>query len=171
MSEFHRPERIDMIGEGDRRIAISADARERAALATRFGLVSIDSLEAVLDVHRDAAGIRVAGRITAAIVQACSITDDPITVTIDEPVALTFVEPGGMSEEIELAEGTLDTLEIEGSAIDLGEVAAETMALALDPFPRGPQAAAALKEAGVLTEEEAKPAGPFAGLKDRLAGR
>ena len=45
------------------------------------------------------------------------------------------------------------------------------MALGLDPFPRGPNAAAALKAAGVLSEEEAKPAGPFAGLKAKLDGR
>ena len=48
-----------------------------------------------------------------------------------------------------------------GGAIDLGEAAAETLALVLDPFPRSPGAQAALREAGVLNEEEA---GPFAAL-------
>ena len=42
------------------------------------------------------------------------------------------------------------------------------MALALDPFPRGPGAEAALKVAGVISEEEAGPFGALAGLKDRL---
>ncbi|TPG15628.1 YceD family protein [Sphingomonas oligophenolica] len=171
MSEFSRPERLDAIGEGERVVTITAQDAERAALATRFGLVAIEALGATLTVHRDAAGIRVRGRVRGAVVQACSITDDPLRVAIDEPVALMFVEPGGSIAEIELAENALDTVEIEGAAIDLGEVAAETMALALDPFPRGPNAAAALKAAGVITEEEAKPAGPFAGLKDQLAGR
>ena len=59
----------------------------------------------------------------------------------------------------------------DGGAIDLGETAAETMALALDPFPRGPGAEAALKAAGVISEEEAGPFGALAGLKDKLAGR
>jgi uncharacterized metal-binding protein YceD (DUF177 family) len=170
MSEFPRPERIDAIGEGDRRVTISADAGERAAVAARFGLVSVETLDAALTVRREAAGISVTGQVTAAVVQACSITDDPLPVQIDEPVALLFVEPGGSTEEVELDQDALDTVEIEGAAIDLGEVAAETMALALDPFPRGPNAAAALKAAGVLTEEEAKPAGPFADLKAKLAG-
>jgi uncharacterized protein YutE (UPF0331/DUF86 family) len=58
-----------------------------------------------------------------------------------------------------------------GAMIDLGEVAAETMALALDPFPRGPDAESALKAAGVISEEEAKPLGALAGLKDKLAGK
>jgi len=38
---------------------------------------------------------------------------------------------------------------------------ADTLALALDPFPRGPNADVALKAAGVLSEEQA---GPFAAL-------
>ena len=37
----------------------------------------------------------------------------------------------------------------------------ETMALAMTPYPRSPQADTALKEAGVLSEEQA---GPFAAL-------
>ena len=45
------------------------------------------------------------------------------------------------------------------------------MALALDPFPRGPNAAAALREAGVISEEEAKPLGALAGLKAQLEKR
>ena len=74
-------------------------------------------------------------------------------------------------EEVELTADDLDLMPVDGGAIDLGEAVAETMALALDPFPRGPGAAAALKAAGVISEEEAKPLGALAGLKDKLAGR
>lgn len=169
MNEFVRAERIDSIGEGERRVTIAADASERAAIAARFGLIGIESLAGDFALRREAGGIHVTGRVTAALTQACSITDDPLPVTIDEPVALLFVFPGGGdSDEIELNEESLDTVEIEGSSIDLGEVAAETMVLAIDPYPRGPNAAEALRKAGVLTEEEAKPASPFAALKDRF---
>ncbi|NWN13490.1 hypothetical protein GY655_27460, partial [Escherichia coli] len=55
-----------------------------------------------------------------------------------------------------------------GGAIDLGEAAAETLALALDPYPRSPAAEAALRDAGVISEEEAtrlaEESGPFGGL-------
>jgi uncharacterized metal-binding protein YceD (DUF177 family) len=173
--EFSRPERIDTIGAGDRSVTIEADAAERAALAERFGLVSVDRLEATLSVRREAVGIAVRGRVGAAVVQACTVTDAPIPVTVDEAVALLFVDDGaaggeGADEdgEIELDEGALDTIPYEGGAIDLGEAAAETMALALDPFPRSAGAAAALREAGVLTEEEAAPKGALAGLGDLL---
>jgi uncharacterized metal-binding protein YceD (DUF177 family) len=169
MSEFSRPERVDSIGEGERSVTIQADEAERAALARRFDLVAIESLGATLALRREAAGIHVSGHVTAALTQSCSITDDPIPVAIDESVALLFVAPGSAGgDEVELGEDSLDTVELEGSSINLGEIAAETMALALDPYPRGPNAAAALKAAGVLTEEEARPASPFAALKDRL---
>ena len=59
--EWSRPEKIDTIGEREKPVAIEADAVERAALAERFGLLSIDRLQADLIVRRDAAGILVTG--------------------------------------------------------------------------------------------------------------
>jgi uncharacterized metal-binding protein YceD (DUF177 family) len=165
-AEWSRPERLDAIGEGERVVEIAADAGERAAVAARFGLVAVDRLAATLAIRRDAGGVVVTGRVAADLVQACSVTGDPLTVAVDEPVALRFVESLGTGEEeIELSADALDTVEIEGGAIDLGEAAAETMALALDPFPRGPGAEAVLRDAGVLSEEEARTqASPFSGL-------
>ena len=165
--EFSRPERLDTIGEGERTVAIEAEAEERRRLAARFGIVAVDSLAATLTIRRDAGGILATGRVTGPVVQSCSITGDPLTVAIDEPLALRFVEPMAGEEEVELSADALDTVEIEGSAIDLGEAAAETMALALDPFPRGPDAAEALKRAGVVGEDEAGAVtGPFSALAE-----
>jgi len=169
--EFSRTERIDTIGEGERTIAITANDAERTALAKRFDLISVDRLEAKFAVRRDAAGIVARGTVSAAVVQACSVTDDPLPVTVEEPIALRFVDHEPDSEEIELDPDALDTMVFDGAAVDLGEAAAETMALSLDPFPRGPNAAAALKAAGVISEEEAKPAGALAGLKAALEKR
>jgi len=169
--EFSRTERIDTIGEGERTIAITANDAERTALAKRFDLISVDRLEAKFAVRRDAAGVVARGTVSAAVVQACSVTDDPLPVTVEEPIALRFVDHEPDSEEIELDPDALDTMVFDGAAVDLGEAAAETMALSLDPFPRGPNAAAALKAAGVISEEEAKPAGALAGLKAALEKR
>jgi uncharacterized metal-binding protein YceD (DUF177 family) len=169
--EFSRLERIDTIGEGARSVSITADAAERGALAERFGLLAVDRLEATFHVQRDTAGVVARGEVRAAVVQACSVTEEPLPVTVSEDVALRFVteQEAAAEEEIELDLDALDTMPYDGAAIDLGEAAAETMALALDPFPRGPNAAAALRAAGVISEEEAKPAGALAGLKGLLA--
>ena len=169
-AEFARPQRVDTIGDEPRAVEIAADEAERMALAKRFELVGIDRLAGRFTIRRDAAGILVDGRVEAALTQACSITGDPLPATIDEPVALRFVpEDEAGQDEVELGDGDIDVIPYDGGTIDLGEVAAETMALALDPFPRGPNAEAALKEAGVLSEEQAGPFGALAALKDKLA--
>jgi uncharacterized metal-binding protein YceD (DUF177 family) len=170
--EFSQVVGADTIGVDPRTIEIDADETERGALATRFDLIAIDRLTARFTIRRDAAGIVADGRIEAAVVQPCSVTGDPLPATVDEAVALRFVENSASGEdEVELVDRELDVMTYDGGAIDLGEVAAETMALALDPFPRGPGTDAILKAAGVIGEDEAKPQGAFAGLKDKLAGR
>jgi uncharacterized metal-binding protein YceD (DUF177 family) len=168
--EFARPQRVDTIGDDARTIEIDADAQERAALAKRFDLIGIEKLTGKFTIRRDAAGIVAEGRVAAAVTQACSITGDPLPATVDEPVALRFVaEEDSGQDEVELGDSDIDVIPYDGGTIDLGEVAAETMALALDPFPRGPNAEVVLKEAGVLSEEQAGPFGVLAGLKDKLA--
>ena len=167
--EFARPQRVDTIGDDARTIEIDADAQERAALAKRFDLIGIEKLTGKFTIRRDAAGIVAEGRVAAAVTQTCSITGDPLPATIDEPVALRFVaEEDSGQDEVELGDSDIDVIPYDGGTIDLGEVAAETMALALDPFPRGPNAEVLLKEAGVLSEEQAGPFGVLAGLKDML---
>lgn len=169
-NEFSRVERLDTIGDEERRVVVTAEADERRALARRFRLVAIDSLEAEFAIRREAAGIAARGRVRAAVVQACAVTGEPLRTRVDESVDLRFVESAGSDDEVELAEDTLDTIEIEGGGIDLGEAAAETMVLALDPFPRSRNAATALKDAGVSSEEESGPFGALAALKARLGG-
>lgn len=171
--EFSRTVRIDTLGEGGRSMTVEAESAERAALAARFDLLSLDRLAAEARLRRDGDIIVAEGRIEAAVVQACVASGEPVPATIDEPFALRFVpaEQDG-AEEIELGPEDVDTVDYDGSAIDLGEAVAETLALSLDPFPRAPDADDVLKEAGVLSEEEAAEAsGPFAalkGLKDKL---
>ncbi|MBD8469744.1 MULTISPECIES: YceD family protein [unclassified Sphingomonas] len=170
--EFSRPERLDTIGERDRSVTFAATPEERRKLAARFAILSVDLLEARFTIRRDTSGIVAKGHVTAKVVQACSVTDEPLTATIDEPVALRFVDDfGAVDGEIELSDDALDTVPIDGGAVDLGEAAAETLALALDPFPRGPNAAAALRAAGVISEDEYQPVNAFSGLKAKLEGK
>jgi hypothetical protein len=72
---------------------------------------------------------------------------------------------GGPDEEIELGESDCDIVFHDGASIDLGGAIADTLALGLDPYPRSAGADAALKEAGVLTEEQASPFAVLAKLR------
>lgn len=169
--EFSRPVALDTLCEAARTIEIEADAAERAALARRFGLVAIDRLSAGAALRCDDAGVKATGRIAAAVTQSCIASGAPVLQDIDEPFEIVFrPQPGNArpDEEIELDESELDTIFYEGGAVDLGEAVAETLVLALDPYPRAPDAEAALKAAGVKSEAEAGPFGALASLRDKL---
>lgn len=164
--EFSRPVRIDAIGETGRTETIAANAAERAALAARFDLPGIDRLEATAELKRKGEEVFVSGTFSAALVQACVATGEPVATTIAQPFVLKFV-PALVVEgdEVELDAADLDVVVYDGAAVDLGEAVAETMALALDPFPRSADAEAVLRAAGVKGEDEVVPAaGAFAGL-------
>jgi uncharacterized metal-binding protein YceD (DUF177 family) len=171
LSDFAHRLPLDQIREGDR-LDIVADEAERGAVACRLALLSLDRLEAHAVLSRDGPKIRAKGRLKSALAQACVATGEPCPAHIDEPFDLLFLpEPkiGAADEEIELGGADLDTVFHDGAAIDLGSAIADTLALALDPYPRSAGADAALKEAGVLTEEEASPFAALAALKERLS--
>lgn len=170
--EFSRPVALDSLGGAARQFAFEADEAERAALARRFGLLALDALSVEAQLVRDGREVRATGRVRAHSTQGCVATGAPVPAEVDAPFDLVFqpLVEGRPDEEIELGEAELDIVFYEGGAIDLGEAAAQTLALALDPYPRAADADEALRAAGVRSEEEAGPFGALASLKDRLGG-
>jgi len=172
VSDFAHRLSLDQIRDGDR-LDLSADAEECAAIAGRLGILSLDRLEAHAVLSREGQKIRATGRLKAALNQACVATGESVPAHVDEPFELLFLpEPkvGSADEEVELGQADLDTMFHDGAAIDLGSAIADSLALALDPYPRSPSADTALKEAGVLSEEEAGPFAALAALKAKLGG-
>ena len=164
--EFSRRIAIDTIGHEPRTATVEADANERAALAVRLGLEAIDGLSATVTLVARAAGIDANGRLVASVVQTCVVTGDPVPAQIDEDFALRFVDPDLIdsgTDERELGPDECDIVAIEGEAIDLGEAVAQTLGLALDPFPRSPDA-----PAGDNMWKSGPEGGAFAGLKGLL---
>ena len=171
MSDFAHRLTLDRIRDGDR-LDLVADADERAAVAARLGLASLGRLDAHAVLRRDGTTITASGRVKASLEQRCVATGDPLPVRVDEAFDLRFVpEPktAGGDEEFELGADELDTLFHDGQAIDLGAAIADSLALALDPYPRSPKAEAALREAGVISEDEAGPFAALAALKGKLS--
>ncbi len=175
MPEFSRTVRIDTLGEAPRTMEIAADEPERAALAERFDLVAIERLSAELSLSRKGEAVAASGTLRAAVTQSCVVTDGPVPAEIDESFAIEFrPQPrAGAEEEIELGEEEMDIVFYDGAMIDVGEAVAETLSLALDPYPRSPEAEEALREAGIKDEAQAARAGaeakaarsPFAVLR------
>lgn len=162
---------LDSIRDGER-LDLAADDAERQAIAERLRLVSLERFDAHVTLDCDAGRIHARGRIFAALRQSCIATGDPVAEHVDEPFEIVFLaepQPERPDQEVELAEKDCDLVFHDGAAIDLGTALADTLALAIDPYPRSAGAEAALKEAGVLTEDQA---GPFAALaKLKMAGK
>ncbi|MDD3798639.1 MAG: DUF177 domain-containing protein [Novosphingobium sp.] len=167
-SEFSRPVDRARMGDGMRHLV--ADERERAALTRRFGLVSLDRLEADIALEADGDAVMASGTMRAAFVQSCAVSGEDLPVTVEEPLAFRFAPTDAYrpDEEIELSETDCDTIEYDGAAFDLGEAVAQSLALMIDPYATGPNAEQARKDAGLLGEEQA---GPFAALAALKPGK
>lgn len=170
MSEFGGRLPLDRIRDGDR-IELSADDGERHEIAGRLGLLSLARLDAHLSLAREGEKVCATGRLRASLQQPCVATGEPVPAIVDEPFKLSFVPAptgGKPDEEVELGADDLDTIFFDNGGIELGAALADTLALALDPYPRSAGADAALKEAGVMSEEEASPFAVLAALKGKM---
>ncbi|HVH48635.1 MAG TPA: DUF177 domain-containing protein [Sphingomicrobium sp.] len=156
-------------------VTISADAEERSGLAKLWSVLEVKALSATFTLQRwKRDGVRLKGQVTADVVQACVVTLDPVPAHIDEAVEVVFVPEGSKlarpaisteSGEMLLDPEGPDAPEIfTGDTIDAGVVAAEHVALALDPYPR--RADVAFSGHIESTDEDDKKPSPFAVLKD-----
>ena len=170
-----RPSRFRTGGLSPRkptRFSYRPDAPERAQLAADLDLLALYALELVGEIRpvgRDE--LMLEATLTARADQPCSITLAPVPAMVNEPVRRRFVAgltlPDG--EEVEIPED--DSVEPMPETIDLAEIAAEALALALPLYPRAPGAelGAAVHAGDGLTPLSDADVKPFAGLKDLAA--
>jgi uncharacterized metal-binding protein YceD (DUF177 family) len=145
-SEIERNVDIDRMGTGGSALDIVASEGERAALAKRFGFLDLPAFSARVTVDRRLGGqIVVEGRLRGRIVQACVLTLDPVTQDLDDTFRVVFKPDMADDLDPESGEAVLsaqaDAPEpLEGNMLDVGEIVAEQLSLAADPYPRRPGA-------------------------------
>ena len=142
---------VSRVPRDGQRIQFTAGDGERAALARFLAIVSVEKLVADIMLspwRRD--GIAIKGWLDAEIVQESVVTLEPVAQSIREPVALLFVPETSKLAKPRLNEDGEIHLDPEGDdlpdtfsgdRIDLGPALREVLALALDPYPREPDAA------------------------------
>jgi uncharacterized metal-binding protein YceD (DUF177 family) len=137
-----------------------ANEGERAALAARFDLISLDRFEATVTLRREPGdAIRFDGEIDADLVQACVVTNDPVPAKVTDRFTLVYRSD---IDEATADQMALDNPEDEiiepliGDSIDIGEAVAQQLSVAMDPYPRsvGAQSSAALVKAAGGEEDE-----------------
>jgi uncharacterized metal-binding protein YceD (DUF177 family) len=170
-AEFSRPVAADTISTHVQRREIRAEPAERQALAARFGLLSLDALGAVLELRRQSGDIiHVSGRLSADVVQRCVVSLVPVAAHIEADFAVDYGAGGAPDDADEFDPLGPDAPDpIVGGQIDLGEAISQQLAIALDPYPRAPDAV--LETATLLPAEEKtdkkQPFAVLAALKKR----
>jgi hypothetical protein len=148
---------------------IVADRATREAMADVAGLREILSASASLDVTPKSGGrFHVAGHVRARIGQTCVVTLDPIENDINEPIDLIFAPPEQIPQLADLVDEAAESDEeipdppepIVNGVIDLGRLATDALFLAIDPYPRKPDA---VFEPPVVADDPEDH--PFAALK------
>jgi len=164
--EFSRPVPLDEIRGKTIRRSIEATEAERQRLADRFGLSVIDALTATLSLEAlDKGRLVVAkGAFDADVTQTCVVTLEPLPRNLSESFEIRLaVEPNSDETAIAIVDPTLEDEPepLESDSVDLGELVAQHLSLALDPYPRADGA-----ELDTEVQATGNPAsdGPFAEL-------
>ncbi len=171
MTELSRPLAVTDIGNEPMLFEVVADADELTTLARRFDLCTLESLTGRLAVRRttarDGSGdvVRVCIDLDAAVVQRCIATLEPVATTLSETgMEVEFAlnaDSGEIAREIAFTPDDTDPPEpLTGDSIDIGELLAQHLALAINPYPRSPGATLDLQQ----DEETVTSESPFSAL-------
>lgn len=172
---FSYPVRVGHISANAVSVHVEAAPRELTGLAKLWNVLDVKSLKADLQIARwKKDGVRIKGRVEAAIEQACVVTLEPVVSQIDETFEQVFVPEGSKLARLVLSDTAEMVLDPEGpdlpetftgDTIDAGEVVAEVVALAIDPYPRKASVEFSAHIESDGSTDERKPS-PFAVLKD-----
>jgi len=159
--EFSHPISASRLSFKPATYRLVANERERAALAKRFALISLDRFEAIVTLKREPGdAIRFDAEIEADLVQACIVTTDPVPAHITDVFTLIY--------RADIDEATADQMALDnpedeiiepliGDSIDIGEAVAQQLSVAMDPYPRsvGAESSIASAQAGPIEDDEA----------------
>lgn len=137
--ELSRPLAVDRVGPGGLAVEVRADAAECVALAVRMAIPAVTDLLCRFRLTAIPGAVLLAeGHLQAQVVRTCVVTLEEFETLTEEKFRLRFVPAGRESDDDDPESD--DEIAYAGATIDLGEAAAEQLALALDPYPRKPDA-------------------------------
>lgn len=153
--------RLNEIGRGLTRRLV-ADEATRTRIAGFLELDGLERLSAEVTVAPAPVGWRLSGRFEAAPVQTCGVTLEPFENPTDGDFSIDLVGPEHAPDEDDSDEElSLDSADppdvIQDEKIDLAAYVIEQLSLALDPFPRKP-------DAEFVKPDEGADVSPFAKL-------
>ncbi|USG60065.1 DUF177 domain-containing protein [Sneathiella marina] len=175
-AEVSRLINVEGLGRDPIKINIQATKDECKSLADGLGIIGLSGvmMSGVLRRQQKTDKIEVSAALKAHAVQACVATLEPVSQTIDVEfmVYYTFDKEDVVSDEVDyvigMDEEDLPELIVNGQ-IDMMDIVAEQIALALDPYPRAENIAPVnMAENAGETEIAQEVHRPFANLKDLM---
>ena len=158
-TEFTRKLAIDRIGPAGHEVVVEANASELAALATRLQLPAVSALTCCFRLRRAPSDTFIAeGWLEAIVTQTCVVSLEDFAAPVSDHFVVHFVPARRERDDIDPE--SPDEIPYSDGVIDLGEAAAEQLALALDPWPRKP-------DASLPPAATDDPPSPFAALRQR----
>ena len=150
---------------------VATDA-ERQYLKQRFDLIDLSKLKGKGKIERTKEGFVFGGTLEADVVQTCVVTLKPISSAVSASFERCFRQADDEADDAGQKEMVLEGVEtdvdlIEDNKIDIGEVIAEELCLALDPYPRAEDADAFMTEVQGSLDQTVMPSpdNPFAKLR------
>jgi len=161
--------RVDEIRDGASG-EIAATKAEMDAIARMLDLVALEGLTFLYRLDHGGGGrLHLTGRLHANVTQTCVVSLDPVEANLDVPVEVEFW-PVSLIDELERSTeepgnlGLLDWPEaVVDGRIDLGPVIYETLATALEPYPKREGVSFDWSQ-GPTEEAGSAKSGPFAAL-------
>jgi len=148
-------------------VEVELDQPVREKLAEELKLSAVNFFSARLTVVPLRGGLRAQGQLTASIVQPSVVTFEPVEQEIAESIDRVFLpQDAGAKAPTPGSEVFIDLEDddfpdhIDGPEVDLSALLVETLALAIDPYPRMPDES--LDALGL--NDDAAASGPFAEL-------
>ena len=141
--EFSRPVEVGCIGPEGLELELQASEDERRRLARRLGLLSLDSLSAQARIRRESTTrFRVNVDFYAEVLQSCVISLEPVSSRIGDHFSVLCLDDAGQAdaEVFVEPEGDEPPEPIADGRIDLGELVTQYLSLAIDPYPKRPEA-------------------------------
>ena len=169
---IHRPVDVRSLPAKGYVERIEASEAERQALARANDLPGVPRFTASVRVLPwGADGVRVTGTIDADVVQECVVSLTPLEAHVADEIETVLVPDGSPLARMEEGKVVLDA---DGEdppetftppVVDVGALAAEFFALALDPYPRAPDAELPAEASDAAPNPFAALAGLKGGLK------
>jgi uncharacterized metal-binding protein YceD (DUF177 family) len=163
--EFSRPLAPEHVPAEGTSVHLAASKAECALLARRFELVDLTRLEGDVRVVPVAgtSTIHVTGHLSADVVQTCVVTLDPVPALVEADFDRLFSNdlPYEAEGEVEIDAESEVPEPIAGGTLDLGEILAEELSLAMEPYPRSLNADRLLAEREKASDGDRS---PFAAL-------